>query len=205
MSRNQYLKPANAEVEITPEQMVDLKRCIEDPKYFINKFVTIVHPVKGSIPFITYDYQDEMIDLYNNNDRVIVMSSRQTGKSETAAAFLLWFAMFNFDKTVLIVSNHNANSMEMVSRIQGMYENLPYWLKPGIDSDNFNKHTLAWDNNCRIVSQATTENSGRGMAISLLYCLEGETSFVTIRSKVTGIVERISLFDLYTRLYANQD
>ena len=156
----------------------------------------------GVINFNLYDYQEEMLNLYKDNDRVIVMSARQTGKSETAVAFLCWFAMFNFNKTVLIVSNHNTNSMEMISRIRGVYENLPYWLKPGVNADSFNKHELAFDNGCRIVSQATTENSGRGMSVSLLYCLEGETSFVTIRNKKTKVEEYISLKELYERLYS---
>lgn len=176
---NKYIKSANAEVEITADQMLELKRCMDCPKYFINNYIQITHPVRGLVPFKMYDFQEEMVDLYNNNDRAIIMSARQTGKSETAAAFLTWFALFNFDKTVLIVSNHNANSMEMISRIRGMYENLPFWLKPGVDADSFNKHELAFDNNCRIVSQATTENSGRGMSISLLYC--DELAFVNPR------------------------
>jgi len=176
---NKFIKPANAEVEISAEQMLELKRCMNDPVYFCMNYVKIIHPVRGAIPFKLYNFQKEMVDLYKNNDRVIVMSARQTGKSETAAAFLAHFALFNFDKTILIVSNHNNNSMEMISRIRGVYENLPFWLKPGVDADSFNKHELAFDNGCRIVSQATTENSGRGMAISLLYC--DELAFVNPR------------------------
>jgi len=198
---NKFIKSANAEVEITADQALELRKCMADPVYFIENYVIIVHPVKGAIPFKLYDFQKDMVNLYHNNDRVIVMSARQTGKSETAAAYLAWFAMFNFDKTILIVSNHNANSMEMISRIRGVYENLPDWLKPGVDADSFNKHELAFDNGCRIVSQATTENSGRGMAISLLYCLEGETSHVTVRNKETGIIETLTLVELYSRLY----
>ena len=180
---NKYIKSANAEVEISPEQMLELKRCMACPKYFINNYIQITHPVRGLVPFKMYDFQEAMVDLYHGNDRSIIMSARQTGKSETAAAYLTWFALFNFDKTVLIVSNHNANSMEMISRIRGMYENLPFWLKPGVDADSFNKHELAFDNNCRIVSQATTENSGRGMSISLLYC--DELAFVNPRIQKT--------------------
>lgn len=62
--------------------------------------------------------------------------------------------------------------MEMVDRIKFAYENLPDWLRPGIQEDKWNKHELGFDNNSRIISTATSEDSGRGLAISLLYADE---------------------------------
>jgi hypothetical protein len=50
------------------------------------------------------------------------------------------------------------------------------------------------------VCQTTTETTGRGMSLSLLYCLDGDTSFVKVRNKKTLIEEDISLTELYTRL-----
>ena len=174
--KNKFLKPANSEVEMTQEQMMEFVRCKEDPIYFCRNYVKIVHPTRGAIKLDLYPYQEDMIKKYQNNERVIVMSARQTGKSVVAGAYLAWYAFFNFQKTILIVSNHNQNSMEMVSRIRDIYENLPNWLKPGVDPDNFNKHELVFDNKSRIVSKATTKDSGRGLSISLLYC--DELSFV---------------------------
>ena len=179
MSNNKFIRKSNAEVEITPQQMIEVKRCMIDPIYFCRNYVKIVHPKHGAMALDLYDYQEQMINLYNNNDRVIVMSARQTGKSVVAGAYLAWFSFFNFDKTTLIVSNHNANSMEMISRIRGIYENLPMWLKPGANAENFNKHELEFDNGCRIVSKATTKDSGRGLDVSLLYC--DELAFVEPR------------------------
>lgn len=177
--KNKYIKSAHQEVEITNEQMMEIRRCMTDPIYFCKKYVKIIHPKHGAMSLDLYDYQETMINLYQDNERVIVMSARQTGKSVVAAAYIGWFNFFHFDKTTLIVSNHNANSMEMVARIRDIYENLPDWLKPGADPDAFNKHELTFDNGCRIVSQATTANSGRGLSISLLYC--DELAFVNQR------------------------
>lgn len=170
--KNKYLKPANTEVQMTHEQMMEFVKCKEDPVYFCRNYVKIMHPTRGSIPLDLYDYQEDMIRMYQEHDRVIVMSARQTGKSVIASAVLAHVAFFNFQKTILIVSNHNQNSMEMVSRIRDIYENLPNWLKPGVDPDNFNKHELVFDNKSRIISKATTKDSGRGLSISLLYCDE---------------------------------
>ncbi len=92
-----------------------------------------------------------------------------THNSITSAIFLLWFAMFIPDKTVLIAANKNDNAIEMISRIQYAYEFIPMWLKPGVTDDGWNKHSLKFDNKSRIVSAATSGNSGRGMSISLLF------------------------------------
>ena len=92
-----------------------------------------------------------------------------THNSVTSSVFLLWFAIFNPNVTVLIAANRNANAMEMISRIGYAYEYLPMWMKPGVTDDGWNKHTLKFDNKSRIVSDATSANTGRGMSISLLY------------------------------------
>ena len=168
-ARNPNLKKANAQVEFTYEQIQELKKCSEDPVYFIRKYVKIQHPIRGAIPFALYDYQEEMVRAYKDNRYVVVLSARQTGKSQTSGAYLLWYAIFHFDKTILIASNKNSNAMEMIHRIKFAYENLPHWLKPGIQEDGYNKHAIGFDNGTRIISEATSENSGRGLSISLLY------------------------------------
>ncbi len=110
-----------------------------------------------------------MIEAYHKKQSVVVLSARQTGKSTVSSMYLLWFAMFHFDKTILIASNKNSGAMEMISRIQYAYQHIPIWLKPGVTEDGWNKHSMKFDNESRILSEATSENSGRGMSISLLY------------------------------------
>ena len=165
-------KRANSVSEYTEQQIKELARCAKDPVYFIRHYIRIQHPVRGAIPFDLYPYQEEMIRNFQNRLYNICLLSRQTGKSCTTGAFLLWYASFNFDKTILIASNKNENAMEMISRIQYMYINLPDWLKPGVRDDEWNKHALGFDQGSRIISSATSENAGRGLSISLLFCDE---------------------------------
>lgn len=109
---------------------------------------------------ITIDHPDH---LYITDNFTV------THNTVTAAAYILWYAVFNFDKTILIAANKNSNAMEMVHRIRIAYENLPMFLKPGVTDDGWNKHSVGFDNGTRIISEATSENSGRGLSISLLY------------------------------------
>lgn len=171
-SRNPNVVRAHQQLEFTAEQIKEIQKCSTDPIYFIEKYIKIQHPKKGSVPFKLYKYQKELIQNFENHQFNIVLSARQTGKTTTVGSYLLWFAIFNFDKTVLIVSNKNSNAMEIINRIRYAYENLPNWIKPGILDDGWNKHSVGFDNSSRILSEATTEQSGRGLSISLLFCDE---------------------------------
>lgn len=175
-SKNPYLKKAGEQQEYTPAQIKELAKCMNDPIYFIKKYCQIQHPVRGAIPFKLYPYQEQLIRAFHENRNVICLSARQTGKSQCSAAFILWYAIFHFDKTILIASNKNSNAMEMIQRIRFSYERLPHWIKPGLADDGWNKHNVGFDNNSRIISTATSETAGRGMAISLLFL--DEFSFV---------------------------
>lgn len=168
-SNNKHIKLANTESEYTAEQITELRKCAFDPVYFIRKYIKIQHPTKGAVPFDLYPFQERLIHSFHQHDFNIVLASRQVGKSITSASYLLWYAMFNFDKTILIASNKNAGAMEMIYRIRFAYENLPFWIKPGVADDGYNKHAIGFDNGSRIISAATSEDTGRGMSISLLF------------------------------------
>lgn len=145
-------------------------KCSQDPVYFIKNYIFITHPDKGLIPFDVYDYQEEMINTYKSNRFVIVLSSRQSGKTETSAAYLLWYSIFQPDKTCLIVANKADAAQEVLSRITAALENLPFFLQPGCKV--LNKRSLTFSNNSRIVARATSKNSARGLSISVLYADE---------------------------------
>jgi hypothetical protein len=174
--RNTNLKKPGVTSEYTQMQILELTKCAMDPIYFIENYCKIVHPMHGVVNFNLYDYQKRLIELFHKERYSITCAARQVGKSQSACAFLLWYAIFNRHKTILVVSNKSSGAKEMVNRIVFMYEQLPDWLKPGIDENEWNKHTIAFDNGSKIISEATTVNSGRGLAISLLFC--DETAFV---------------------------
>jgi hypothetical protein len=198
-TKNLNVKKGNAtSVEMNPDQVREFVKCAKDPIYFITKYVYVRHPVTGRTLFNLYEYQRALIDAYHNNKDVITLLPRQSGKSETSCAYLFWFSIFNKDKTVLITSNKHKNSSEMISRIKYMYEGLPDFLKPGVTDDGWNKLSLKFETGSRIISDATSETTGRGGSFSILYCLGGETT-VTVRNKKTGEISTISLQDLHQK------
>lgn len=157
----------------TAEQMDQLKRCM-DPQdgylYFMDNFFYIQHPVRGKMLYHPWDYQKRLIYNYHNYRFSISLMPRQTGKSTSAAGYLLWYAMFVADSTILIAAHKYLGAQEIMQRIRFAYEHCPDHIRAGAVS--YNKGSIDFDNGSRIVAQTTTENTGRGMSISLLYADE---------------------------------
>jgi len=114
-----------------------------------------------------FDYQEELITTYTDYRFSINLLSRQTGKTTTAAGYLLWYAMFKPDSTILIAAHKYSGVQEIMQRVRYAYELCPNHIRAGVTS--YNKGSMEFDNGSRIVAQATTENTGRGMSITLLY------------------------------------
>lgn len=164
---NDLIKRAYAPSEFTPENIQELAKCQRDPVYFIKNYVYLQHPKQGKILFKLYDYQEELVRTLQEERWTIALLARQMGKTQTISMFLLWYAMFVPDQTILIASKNNGHAMEIMDRVRFAYEELPHWLKAGCKY--YNKHNIEFDNGSRIKSEATTEKTGRGLSISKLY------------------------------------
>jgi hypothetical protein len=144
----------------TDLQLLEWIKCSRDPIYFMTKHVWIISLDEGMIKFKLWDYQKDIINTYKNNRFCITMQSRQSGKSITAAGYILWFSIFQQDKFVAVLANKAAQAREIVQRIALMYESLPWFLQPGVKI--YNKGSHEYSNNTRIESAASTNGSIRG-------------------------------------------
>ncbi len=196
------IKKAHKKSTYTQEQINEFAQCadpVNGAKYFMQNFFHIQHPTLGGIQYQPFEYQSRLIDVYHNYRYSISMMPRQTGKSTSAAGYLLWYGMFVPDSTILVAAHKYAGAQEIMQRVRYAYEACPDHIRAGAVS--YNKGSIEFDNGSRIVAQTTTENTGRGMSISMLYCLDGDTT-IRIRNKQTSVEEDITLKDLYIKLYS---
>lgn len=164
---NEHLKKTGTPIEWTPELLREYAKCAEDPVYFARKYIKIVHPDKGLVPFKMYDYQEEIVDKIFHNRRVAVLTARQSGKTTTAVAVLLHYVLFNEFKTAAILANKGDAAREVMSRVKLAYESLPKWLQQGVLE--WNKGSIELENGCKIYAGTTSSSSIRGKSISFLY------------------------------------
>lgn len=153
--------------EWTPGLLQEYKKCMDNPIYFVETYVKVISLDDGMVPFVLYPYQRKMFEQFQENRFSVVLACRQSGKSISACAYLLWYVLFNPEKTVAILANKGATAREMLNRITLMLENIPFFLQPG--SKALNKGSLEFSNNSRILAAATSGSSIRGMSVNLLY------------------------------------
>jgi hypothetical protein len=166
-------KTPHRKEEFSIDQIMELKKCadpITGPYYFLSNYYYIQHPIRGKIPYKPFKYQDKLIETYHNYRFAIALMGRQMGKTATAAGYLLWYAMFTPDSTILVAAHKYTGAQEIMQRIRYGYENCPNFIRAGVTS--YNKGSIDFENGSRILSQTTTETTGRGLSISLLYCDE---------------------------------
>ena len=149
------------------ELVEEYSKCMKDSTYFAEKYCKIISLDQGLVPFKLYPYQKKMFNQFEENRFNVVLACRQSGKSISACAYLLWFALFNSEQTIAILANKGAVAREMLSRVTLMLENTPFFLQPG--SKALNKGSLEFSNNSRILAAATSGSTIRGLSVNLLY------------------------------------
>jgi ATP-dependent helicase YprA (DUF1998 family) len=78
--KNDMIKKPFLAQEYTSEQVMELKKCADDPVYFMRKYLKVMHPKRGAIPFDLYPYQERAVKSFQENKDTIVMMGRQQGK-----------------------------------------------------------------------------------------------------------------------------
>ena len=141
-------------------------KCVQNPSYFINQFCMIQHPQRGKIKFNLYDFQEEVLKLYQEESYNIILKSRQLGISTLTAAYSLWMMLFHNDKNVLCIATTKDTAKNLVTKVRIMYDNLPSWLKTQIIENN--KLSLVFKNGSQIKAIASNDSAGRSEALSLL-------------------------------------
>jgi hypothetical protein len=164
---NPNLKQIGTTISYTKEQVTEIIKCSQDPVYFIENFCQIVSLDRGLIPFKLYDCQKEKVHTILNNRKVILMEGRQQGKTITSAACILWYTLFQENKTVAILANKSSAAREVLSRYELMYEMLPIWMQQGVKT--FNKGDIELENGSKVFTAATSTSGIRGKSVNWLY------------------------------------
>ena len=153
---------------------IEYSKCLRDPIYFMKKYVKIQHPIRGTIPFDTYLFQDETLGELAKNRFNIILKSRQMGITTLVAAYTLWLMTFYSDKNILCLSITQETSKEIVTKIRFGYDNLPSWLK--VPETENNRLSLRLQNGSYVRAASSAGSSGRSSALSLL--IMDEAAFI---------------------------
>jgi len=167
------VKNAHQKIRYTLEEVKHLEACMDPiggPLYFCKNFLKIQHPTRGSVRFEPYEFQAELIQSFHDHKYTVAMLPRQMGKTVCATGYLLWYTQFVEESQILIAAHKYVGAQEIMNRYRFGYENLPDFIRAGVYS--YNRNTIEYDNGSRIQATTTTENTGRGKSLSLIYADE---------------------------------
>ena len=100
------------------KQIKEIIRCGKDPIHFFNTYVKIQHPTKGTIPFKTYDFQNECVKHFRDERFNIILKSRQLGLSTISAAYAAWLAIFYKDKNILVIATKLSVAQNFIRKVK---------------------------------------------------------------------------------------
>ena len=146
----------------------EYRKCALDPVYFMRKYCVIQHPVKGKMLFDLYPFQEQCLYDFRDNDRNIILKSRQLGISTLSAGYILWLMVFHEDKNCLAIATRQEVARNLVTKVRVMYEGLPTWIKQNAQSTEDNKLSLRLSNGSQVKASSTSVSAGRSEAVSLL-------------------------------------
>lgn len=176
------LKAANILYQLTPDEIEEFHTCSEDIVYFVEKYCRFLTD-SGRKTVKLREFQKTILQAlakeeYNKKwedwlpviRNLIMMQSRQSGKTTTVAAYFSWYLCFHNDRNLAILANKQTTAFEIVNKVTDVFKGLPFFLKPGIISVGSGGMRL--DNGCFLTSQATTKTAQIGYTIHVLYADE---------------------------------
>ena len=164
---NPNLKKAGTPIQFTKKQVNEWIKCKKDPIYFATHYIKIINLDEGLVPFDMYDFQKKILQDFHENRFNIAKLPRQTGKSTTVVAYLLYYAIFFDSVNIGILANKASTARELLGRLQLAYENLPKWMQHGILV--WNKGNVELENGSKILAASTSASAVRGMSFNILF------------------------------------
>ena len=164
---NPNLKKGHTKTRFTKRQIEEVITCLDDPKYFIKKYLKIVTIDKGLVPFDMYSFQEKMVDTFHENRFTICKLPRQSGKSTIIVSYLLHYVLFNENVNVAILANKSSTARDLLGRLQLAYEHLPKWMQQGVL--NWNKGSIELENGSKIVAASTSSSAVRGSTFNIIF------------------------------------
>lgn len=182
-----YYEFTKFELEIDPDESMEsvesydtnrrrkeIIKCSQDFSYFCHKYVKILHPMRGLIPFVLFKYQRRTINDYETHRFNIISKFRQGGLTTVTLLWGLWRCMFQLDQQIMLISKTDREATDIGMMADRACENLPEWLKPKKDA-KWNDHLKMFTDTGSALKFYSPE-AARGKSVTFL--IVDEAAFI---------------------------
>lgn len=156
-------------------QQKEIIKCAQSFFYFCHKYIKILHPTKGLIPFVLFKYQCKVIKDYEQNRFCIISKFRQGGLTTVTLLWGLWRCMFKLDQQIMLLSKTDREATDIGMIVDRAVEHFPTWLKPKKDGGKWNDHLKMFNETGGAIKFYSPE-AARGKAVTFL--IVDEAAFI---------------------------
>jgi len=158
------------------EELIEFKRCAEDPIYFISNYCyvwngtdesNIYDRANSKVLLKLSDEQQNVIKSFVTEKKVVWQAERSTGETTTIlAAYVYWFARFKQDVICMCATPNRKMGDAIRSIIWYMHQNMPDFMKLELDVNCAS--CMGFDNHSKIFYNTIGISATRGMRLDLL-------------------------------------
>ncbi len=191
------INKSNKHIFTARNMTLEMMKCRLSALYFIENYVSIPVaggriPIKESEQWNRTDKYKIIVDLFQQHDAVLYMSSRQSGKTTTSAMYLLWCMIFFPKIQISYLTLDKNRAIDMISRMKEMMDSLPKWLqvKPKSGAERLSYYELI--NGSKITASFVSGSNdpdkvGRGLSSPIVFI--DETAFISHAEIVWGALQ----------------
>ncbi len=185
--KDEYYKFDEYELSIDPDETLEqinayepVQRRREEIKcavsfpYFAHKYIKILHPKEGLVPFILYRYQQGVIQEYEDYRFNIIRKFRQGGLTTVTEIWGLWRCLFKLEQQILFLSKTDSEAIAAGEIVNTAAKELPVWMQPNKEG-KWNDHKRQFPETGGNMHFGTPERA-RGLAIT--YLILDEAAFI---------------------------
>ena len=159
----------------SPEQQLEeIIKCAKNFFYWCHRYVKILHPKFGTIPFVPYKYQRKVIREYETKRFNMISKFRQGGLSTLAVLWGLWKCMYQKDQQIYFLSKTDREALAAAEIARRAMDNFPHWMYDANQAD-ITKHEKKFNDVGSKICFYTPE-AARGK--SATYIIIDEAAFI---------------------------
>lgn len=198
--------------ELTAEQIIEeYSKCARSIDYFLSHYLLV--PVAGTeimTPLKLWKPQrritEALNDIWINKEKngLVLMASRQCGKTQVIEGVCVWLMLFNPNYVILHLNRDLPQGKQTIAEIRDMIDNLPYWLQPSFETDT-KQEGFKFNNGSQFVLQASNKpkdkksSKGRGRRPTFVWV--DECAFMPLEAHMASILPTTSRTFLNAKKY----
>lgn len=111
------------------------ERCTEDFVYFINTYCGQEKYSPLLKDFKLYKYQEDVLNVIEDNQKILINTCRQMGITTTLMFYILWKINFNENYKVLVVNTNQVQAIHNLNILRYAYDRLPEDIKTDVEDN----------------------------------------------------------------------